>query len=237
MKKMVTCLMALLLIAACSSAFAGPQPAKKPVGNLGNPGVAPPQSMPYGKSYSEWSMAWWVYAITTPLDISPFGYGTDGTVGQSGHVWFLGGTFTGVNTTREITIPSGVALFFPVMDVECSTIETPESGFHGDNEGELRACAAGWADRQVSGEFGALFCTVDGVALNNVTQYRFATPLMHFILPASPANNNIFGVPLAEGQEVYSAGDGVYILLHPLPVGTHTLEFNSIHYTIHVAPR
>jgi hypothetical protein len=191
--------------------------------------------MAYGKSYSQWSMDWWVYAITTPLDVSPFGYGTDGTIGQSGPVWFLGGTFTGVNTTREITIPAGTALFFPVMDVECSTIEP--APFHGANEGELRACAAGWADRQVAGEFGALFCTVDGVAVKNVTQYRFATPLMYFVLPASAANNNIFGVPIADGQEVYSVGDGVYILLHPLPVGTHILEFNFIYYTIHVAPR
>jgi hypothetical protein len=150
----------------------------------------------------------------------------------------LGGTFTGDNTTREITVPPGKALFFPVMDVECSTIEAPESGLHGSNEAELRACAAGWADRQVAGEFGTLFCTVDGVALKNVTEYRFVTPLMHFIFPeAVAANNNIFGVPLAEGQEVYSVGDGVYILLNPLPVGTHTLEFNNIHYTIHVAKK
>ncbi len=237
MKKFVSYLTALLLIAACATAFAGNGNVQKAVGNLGNPGVAPPQSMPYGKSYSEWSMEWWIYAITTPLDVSPFGYGTDGTLGQSGPVWFLGGTFTGVNTTREITVPAGTALFFPVMDVECSTIETAASGFHGNNPAELRACAAGWADRQVAGEFGALFCTLDGVALKNVTQYRFATPLMHFILPASAANNNIFGMPVADGQEVYSVGDGVYILLQPLSVGVHTLEFNSIQYTITVSPR
>src|SRR5512147_858488 len=134
MRKLVICLTAVLLAVACSTAFAGMGNADKQVGNLGNPGVAPPQSRPYGMSYSQWSTAWWLYAMTKPLDANPFGYATDGTIGQSGPVWFLGGTFTGVNTIREITVPAGTALFFPVMDVECSTIETPESGFHGDNE-------------------------------------------------------------------------------------------------------
>jgi hypothetical protein len=234
MKKFATWLTALLLIATCSTAFAGNGNATKAVGNLGNPGVAPPQSMPYGRSYTEWSMAWWQYAIPKPLDVNPFGYGTDGTFGQSGPVWFLGGTFTGVNTTREITVPAGIALFFPVMDVECSTIEGGD--FHGSNDAELRACAKGWADRQGAGEFGQLFCKVDGVELKNLTEYRFATPLMYFILQEMAWDNNIFFVPVAEGQEVYSVGDGYYIMLKPLPVGTHTLEFPFIHYTINVAP-
>ena len=155
MKKFVTCSTALLLVAACFTAFAAGN-AQKAVGNLGNPGVAPPQSMPYGKSYSEWSMAWWLYADYLPLSVNPFGHGTDGTINQSGPVWFLGGTFTGDNTVREITVPAGKALFFPVMDAECSTIEGDP--FHGGNEAELRACAKGWADRQVAGEFGTLFC-------------------------------------------------------------------------------
>ncbi len=239
MKKLASVLATVLLIGACSVAFAGKGNSAKQVGNLGNPGVAPPQSMAYGKSYSEWSMAWWVYAINLPLDENPFGHGTDGTIGQSGPVWFLGGTFVGSPSTieRTLTIPAGTALFFPVMDVECSTIETPESGFHGSNEAELRACAKGWADQQGAGVFGPLFCKVDGVELKNLTAYRFATPLMYFVLPAMDADNNIFYMPIAEGQEVYSVGDGYYILLNPLAIGEHTIEFPGIHYTIQVSPR
>jgi len=239
MKKFLNFLAATLFIVACSAAFAGKGNADKPVGNMGNPGVAPPQSMPYGKSYSEWSMAWWVYAITTPLDVLPFGYGTDASYGQSGPVFFLGGTFTGANLDREITIPPGKALFFPVMDVECSTIEPynpddPQNDFHGDNEAELRACAAGWVDRAIAGEFGPIFCKVDGVELKNLVQYRVQTPLMYFVLPEMAGDNNIFFMPIPAGQEVRSVGDGLYIMLNPLAKGTHTVEFQNIHYTIHV---
>lgn len=240
MKKLAGWLSAVLLIATTAVTFAGKGNEMKAVGNMGNPGVAPPQSMPYGKSYSEWSMAWWVYAITTPLDVSPFGYGTDGTLGQSGPVWFLGGTFTAPWAPeihyRNVTVPPGTALFFPIWDAECSTIETPESGFHGNNEAELRACSAGWADRAQAGDFGPLACKVDGVELKNLGAYRAATPLMYFVLPASAADNNIFAVPVTDGQSVYSVGDGFYVLLKPLSVGIHTIEFQNIHYTITVSP-
>ncbi len=47
-------------------------------------------------------------------------------VGQQGHVWFLTGTFneSGV-VSRTCRIPAGTALFFPVLNVECSTLEAP----------------------------------------------------------------------------------------------------------------
>ncbi len=235
MKKLAAWLMAWAVAALCTTASAGNGNAGKAVGNLGNPGVAPPQSKPYGKSYSEWSMEWWLYAASLPLSINPFGHGTDGTIGQSGPVWFLGGTFTGDNTVRQITVPAGKALFFPVMDVECSNIEAPP--FFGSNEAELRVCAKAFADDQIAGVYGPLFCRLDGVDIKNVTAYRFATPLMQLTFPeAVPASDNFFAVDIAAGQTVYSVGDGVYLLLNPLPVGVHTLEFPSIQYTITVSP-
>ena len=239
MKKLAAWLAMFALIAACSTAFAGDDKSDKAVGNLGNPGVLPPQSMAFGKSYGEWSKEWWLYTMPKGLDVNPFGYGTDGTLGQSGNVWLLGGTFVGPwdNTiTRDITIPAGTALFFPVMNVECSTIETEASGFHGDNEAELRECAKGWADQMVAGNWGPLFCIVDGVVLQNVEQYRCSTPLINITLPAMAADNNIFFVPVAEGTQVSSVGDGIYIMLTPLAVGTHSLVIPNVSYTIHVVP-
>jgi hypothetical protein len=239
MKKLPAWLAMFALIAACSAAFADNGKAAKAAGNLGNPGVAPPQSMAYGKSYGEWSKEWWLYTMPKGLDVNPFGFGTDGTLGQSGKVWFLGGTFVGPwdNTiSREITIPAGTALFFPIMNVECSTIETEASGFHGDNEAELRECAKGWADQMVAGNWGPLYCIVDGVVLNNVEQYRCSTPLISITLPALAADNNIFFVPVAEGTQVSSVGDGIYIMLAPLAVGTHSLVIPNVSYTIHVVP-
>jgi hypothetical protein len=239
MKKFVTLLaLTAFCVSLAGNAFADADKAVGSVkGVLGNPGVAPPQSLVYGKNYSQWSMEWWLYAMSMPLSISPFGYGTDPLIGQSGPVVFLGGTFTGANLVRTVTIPAGTALFFPVANVECSTLEPPESGFHGDDEASLRACANGWADRIISGEFGPVFCKVDGVELKNIEKYRVETPLMDVIIPATPeGDNNLFWVPVDVPTQVLSVGDGFYVMLHPLSVGTHTIEFQNIQYTIEVVP-
>jgi hypothetical protein len=71
-KRFIACLTALLLIAACSTALAGKENESKPVGNLGNPGVIPPQSKAHGMTYGEWSAKWWQWAYSLPVDQNPF---------------------------------------------------------------------------------------------------------------------------------------------------------------------
>ncbi len=223
-----------LLMALWSAALAAGN-ADKGVGNLGNPKVAPPDSMPYGKSYSQWSTEWWLYVMPKTLDVLPFGHGTDGTIGQSGPVWFLGGSFTGDNLVRQITVPAGTALFFPLLDCECSTLETGE--WHGSDEASLRACANGWINNYaLQGLWGPIYCVLDGVSIKNPEKYRFETSLMSITLPGG-MESNIFGVPTTEPTPVLSVGDGIYLFLNPLPVGVHQLEFNGIHYTVTVSQR
>src|SRR5262249_33125691 len=64
-------------------------------GARGNPGVLPPSSNPYGRSYGEWGAAWWQWALSLPLSESPLNDPTGAHIaaGQSGPVWFLSGTF------------------------------------------------------------------------------------------------------------------------------------------------
>ena len=56
-------------------------------GNL-NPGVLPPKSTAYGKTYTEWAEEWWIWALTLPgdPDQNPFADpdGSLADVGQSG---------------------------------------------------------------------------------------------------------------------------------------------------------
>src|SRR5882724_12472074 len=77
------------------------------------PGVLPPKSQPYGKTYSEWSAGWWKWALGLPVDGHPFNSDPNPDfridAGQSGQVWFLGAPFG--TTVRNCTMPVGRALF------------------------------------------------------------------------------------------------------------------------------
>ena len=67
---------------------------------------------------SHLATSWWQWALETPASENPL---TDTTgqfaaVNQSGRVWFLAGNLGGT-TVRTITVPSGKALFFPIVNV------------------------------------------------------------------------------------------------------------------------
>lgn len=193
-------------------------------GPQNNPDVRPVNSYPYGLSYGEWSARQWQWAFSLPADAHPLFDTADVSAGQSGQVWFLGGTFSSIEigpgvilgeATRDVTIPSSKALFFPVIDVECSTIEG-----NGESEGELRDCAKFLADFILP---DSLFCTIDGRSVKQLANFRVQSPLFEFgPLP----NNNLLGAP--EGSTSPSVSDGIFLMLAPLSVGSHTLHFGGV---------
>ena len=69
-----------------------------------NPGVRPPYAKAYGLTYGEWSAAWWQWALSLPVGAHPLFDTADCSAGQSGKVFFLGGTFV---TTTD---PSGTVV-------------------------------------------------------------------------------------------------------------------------------
>ena len=217
-------LMVVLLLAAfaaTSSAAGGSQLAddRAEVGGQGNPGVLPPNSSVLGKSYGEWGAEWWKWAVSIPLAINPMNdqTGANAAQGQSGSVWFLAGTFCPdlgqcnlATATRTCTVPAGKALFFPVLNGECSTYEG-----NGTTYGELLACARGSGDIATG-----LECDVDGVPIKNLEAYRATSGL--FTWGPLPGGN-IFGAPA--GLTSPAVQDGYYIMLAPLPPGSHTIHF------------
>jgi hypothetical protein len=96
----------LLLCSALASGKAEP-----------NPGVLPPQSSSHGQTYGEWAADWWTWVQSIPADINPVldATGADAAVDQTGSVWFLAGSFSG-DAERTVTIPTGKALFFPIIN-------------------------------------------------------------------------------------------------------------------------
>jgi hypothetical protein len=132
---------------------------------------------------------------------------------------------------RDCTVPAGKALFFPLINLDCSTLEADP--FHGSNETELRNCAKSF-------HFGSVFATIDGAAVPHLDRYLVASPLFTFTLP----ENNVLGVSPGAGQSV---ANGYYLMLPPPSVGQHSLHFGGtftdfdfsldITYTLTVAPK
>jgi hypothetical protein len=145
-------------------------------------------------------------------------------VGQSGNVWFLGGAFFQAGqpaqstiTRDDCTVPLQKALYFPIINVECSTLEG-----NGTTEQDLRSCAKSIIDPAAN-----LVADVDGVAIQNLAQYRVQSPLFSFTLPPDDLLSAIGEGPFSPGPYSPAAGDGYYLMLPPLPAGPHKVHFHA----------
>ena len=190
-----------------------------------NSKVYPVNSEPHGLSYAEWSARHWQWLYSQPVDANPLFDTADCSAGQSGHVWFLGGTFATTSTvdpskivhilgkvTRECRIPSGTALFFPLVAAEASTLE-------GSTPLGLLDDADFFADLIV---IDSLTLEIDGKPVTNLTNYDVVSPAFTFgPLPA----NNVLGAD--QGSTALSVSDGFFVMVKALPVGKHTIHFTG----------
>lgn len=190
----------------------------------------PVNSRPFGKSYAQWSAEWWKWCYSLPVDRHPLFDTADCDEGQSGPVWFLGGTFTvltGENgevigrATRDCTIPVGKALFFPILNNECSTVEG-----NGETEAELRDCAEFFATGVLNPNSN-LRCTIDGRRVENLQRHKVGSPL--FTYGPLPDNNILesFGLDAPEGTTSPAVSDGIWVMVAPLSRGRHTIQFSG----------
>ena len=186
----------------------------------GNPGVIPPNARPYGLTYAQWSAKFLQWGFALPVEGHPFlGCPNPPDAGQSGHVWFLAGG----PSECALTVPAGKMLFSSFVGAECSSLEDPASGFHGDTAEEQRACAKFWADHIV---VSSLFYEIDGAPVQNLARYRFASPQFEFTAPTPW----VFGDVGGKGTSV---ADGYSIMLTPLSVGLHTIHFGgAFHFSV-----
>jgi hypothetical protein len=195
-----------------------------------NPGVLPVGTNAYGRSYGEWSAAWWQWAYGIPVPANPL-FDETGALcgsGQSGKVWFLAGVFnaSGTAVRNDCVIPAGKALFVPILNGECSNVEG-----NGSTEAEWRACAAAQMDLATD-----LSADIDGTPIREVAQYRVQSPRAFGLL--LPGNNilQLFGFNAPAGEcftsgsgctPYHSVADGYYLLLPPPSAGSHTIHVHG----------
>ncbi len=226
--------------------FAGMLPQPVAADGPANPNVFPRSADPLGTSYNDWAALWAQWAFSLPAEKHPLFDTANCSAGQSGAVWFLGGKFcqatdsgcSAGNAVRSCTVPAGKALFFPVLNISCNTEEAkqglcPPSKL---NFAEMRAWANG-IFRQTQGIQG----TLDGKPLgaNLKTNFRVQGPAFPIVVPTFPAGQQnllqAIGEPSIGPGEYLVVDDGVYIMLRPLPAGTHTLNFSESGFGLNIA--
>jgi hypothetical protein len=201
----------LSIVAALSLVLASALGASEPTIN-----IVPPDGIYHGKTYAEWSADATQLSLEHPLEGHP-ALNTpdfDPRSGQRGAVWFLGGPLE--TAERSIKVPAGKALFLILINVECSSVEPVESGFHGDTEAEQRTLAKFWADHIVN-----VACVIDGAAVANIGDFRFSSPQFSFEAPTPWLFGDVGGTGT-------SVADGYSLLLEPLPKGEHTIHFTGV---------
>jgi hypothetical protein len=188
------------------------------LGGDSNPDLLSPCSIPYGETYSQWAKDWeiWFLKLTAPID--GVGGDPDCSINQQGPVWFLTGLFPPGPTTAYCTVPVGKALFFPIINTECSNLESPP--FFGANAADRRSCAEHFMDGSTD-----LAAAIDGRPIHGAERYNFTSPDM----PFTTTPQNMFGIPcpLSGPCTGFSTNNGYYLMLAPLSPGLHTLTFTG----------
>jgi hypothetical protein len=199
-------------------------------GAHGSSAVVPVDQSAFGHSYGEWSARWWQWSYSLPTSHHPLFDTASCRAGQSGKVWFLGGTFTLIqqgNTVvgqaeRTCDVPDGKALFFPILNAEwdnvCPPLDPPES------VRQLRRdAAASLADAQ------GLLARIDGTKVVNLLEFRAQSPRFAVTIPSNSVWKS-FGGPCADikaGTYAPVVADGWYLLVRPLGPGHHTIHFEG----------
>ena len=173
-----------------------------------------PDTIQYSLPYSDWTAKWWQWLYSVPENRNPAADETGAYCheGQSGPVWFLAGTFGGLNE-RVCSIPAGKSILFPVVNQLCTFIDRPTLR----TESELRSCAVA-ANEGVT----ELMVTIDGQPISEqlLRTYRVQSPLFELNLP----EGNIL-----TGQQGSTQGvsDGFWVFLPPLAPGAHEIHFRG----------
>jgi hypothetical protein len=182
-----------------------------------------------GRTYGEWSAAWWQWSLSIPASSHPLFDKGDCNTGQTGQVFFLGGKActTGDTTCnasvakRTCTVPKGKDLFFPIVNAEDSVAEEIANGTNLRTINELRKSVQGIIDGTTN-----LEVDLDGSSLTDLRAFRVQSSAFGFKLP----DDNEFkalGENVAAGTYFPAVNDGVYIMLKPLSPGQHVLHFKG----------
>jgi hypothetical protein len=196
--------------------------------------IAPPNTSPLAKTYSQWTVEWWRWALAQPIHNPPYSGplynplfvtgNVNCAVGQSWRVWFIGGVYNESGTaTRTCTIPYGTSLFFPIVNGVWDNIATdPPLTVE-----QLRANVADFINHVT-----AMHASIDGTPVANLNSYRAKSPVFGYSVPLNDNLYQHFGysVPGSHWPSNYvqpAVADGYWLFVNPLPPGPHVIKFDA----------
>jgi len=210
--------------------------------------VAPQDSHPAGRSYGQWVVAWWRWALKTPASVSPLldpDSTNCGAGDQPGNVRFLGGTFTGgandPPVVRRCTVPAGTAFFFPVLNGIWASTPAPNKGcpvapdpWYGTRPGdpgyrEFLKMIYRPAGDDPENPKGSLRLSVDGKAVVGIENwYLRSSAFFNALLPDNNFFDAVIGLNCFDRILVTpNVGYGYHVFLYPLPPGRHTIRWTA----------
>jgi hypothetical protein len=186
--------------------------------------ILPPGSVVEGKSISEWTEEWFIWAFQAPSATSPISDPTGAFANQdnSRPVFFIAGTGGGT-ATRRFAVPGGRPVLVPLLN------------FFDTEPAELFDPPITLAERQAKAdEFVAafrsavvdVFASIDGVEVTNPRRFLEETDFFS-MGPTRPGSViNSFGAGV--GWELSpTKGVGYWLMLDDLEPGNHTLHFGG----------
>jgi hypothetical protein len=190
--------------------------------------VISPDSLVYGRSYSEWSAAWEQWADSIPTANHPLFDNGDCSVGQAGPVWFLGGKFCANNASncgytgvvRSCKVPYGKNLYVAVLNSEDSVLEenNPTKQIN-----DLRIYTSSIIDGATRVAFD-----IDNVPVQQLkSRFRVQSPAFGFTMPDDNFFTAVGEGPFKGGTYFPGVDDGVYVMLAPLAPGPHKLHLHG----------
>ena len=171
--------------------------------------VVPPDEKVEGLSQAEWSRAWWQWAGSFNQRKSPLTDKTGALCGQkqAGPVWFLAGAYGTERTVKACTLPRGKYVFLPLINY----VAKPSAGKPAGCDAMTSEAA------RVTEEVSSLAFDADAFKIPDLASYRQATPECFDMGALAKPKVRIYP----------SAGNGYYVMLRPMPPGTHTLNYSG----------
>ena len=175
----------------------------------------------YGQTIGNWGHAWWQWVSNFPAAGDPIlqDRNVDCSAGQSGKVWYLAGNFGGTSE-RSCSIKKGKAIFFPLFN---GIFWTPLDPAVPEDCTDALSCRAGVAANM--DKLTNWTCTVDA------TPCAWFTQIVRAQSDAQPLNipdgSSFTDFGYAPGVREISISDGTWVMLDPLPHGTHEIHFTA----------